>query len=97
MSRDEELFIHPVYLALTRPPMFLGVTLDYLLLSATLVLCFFMLSGNAAYAALYFPLHVFGWIGCKYDVYFLRVLLVRKECPLVANYRYWGCQSYEAV
>ena len=87
--------IHPIYAGMTRPPMFLGITLDYLMLTTFLTVVGFMLTNSAEFLVLYIPLHLIGWIGCKFDPNFFRVLMKKTICNAVPNKVFWGCQSYE--
>ena len=93
--QQEAIVIHPVYVAMTRPPMFLGVTLSYLAFAVLLSLLIFMPTHSLKYALVYIPLHLFGWIGCKLDANFFNVLSKKTVCSSVANRKIWGCQSYE--
>ena len=94
--QQESLFTHPVYQALTRPPMFLGITLDYLLCCAAITVCLFISSNSAWYLLAYLPFHCVGWIGCRIDSNFFRVISKKTLCHRVKNFPVWGCQSYEA-
>ncbi len=93
--QQEEIHIHPIYAGMTRVPMFLGITLDYLMLTTFLTMVGFMLSNSAEFLILYVPLHIIGWIGCKLDPNFFRVLMKKTICHGVPNKSLWGCQSYE--
>lgn len=86
---------HLIYTGLTRPPMWLGITLDYLFCCFLLVYGLFMLTANPLLLLCYLPLHIFGWVVCRYDPNFFRVILSVASCPRVANFKLWGCQSYE--
>lgn len=92
---QEEIDVHPIYAGMTRPPMFLGITLDYLMLTGLSTIVGFMLTNSAKFLLLYIPLHVIGWIGCKMDPNFFRVIMKKTICYSVPNKSLWGCQSYE--
>lgn len=93
--KQEEINVHLIYAGMTRPPMFLGITLDYLMLTTFLTVVGFMLTNSMQFLVLYIPLHMIGWIGCKFDPNFFRVLIKKINCPVVRNKSLWGCQSYE--
>lgn len=93
--QNEEISVHPIFAGMTRPPMFLGITLDYLMATAFLVIVCFMLSNSAKFLILYIPLHIIGWIGCKVDPNFFRVFMKKTLCLRVPNKSVWGSQSYE--
>jgi type IV secretion system protein VirB3 len=91
----EEINAHPVYVAMTRPPMFLGITLSYLAIAMAITLMIFMPTHSLKFLLIYIPLHIFGWIGCKLDVNFFNVVSKKTICSNVSNKKIWGCQSYE--
>ena len=93
--QHEEIRIHPIYSGMTRPPMFLGITLDYLMLTTFVTMVAFMLTNTAEFLVLYIPFHLIGWIGCKLDPNFFRVLMKKTICHGVPNKPLWGCQTYE--
>lgn len=91
----EMLDISPIFAGLTRPPMIMGVTLDYLSMCFIAVISAFILFNSFKYLILYIPLHIFGWIACKIDHNIFRILSKRLEFINVPNKKVWGCQSYE--
>ncbi len=93
--QQEEIRIHPIYSGMTRPPMFLGITLDYLMLTTFVTMVAFMLTNTTEFLVLYIPFHLIGWIGCKLDPNFFRVLMKKTICHGVPNKSLWGCQTYE--
>ena len=97
MANDTEalLWISPIFVGLTRPPMLFGITLDYLGLSMMLVLCGFILASNPFILLLYLPLHVVGAVLCAIDPHIFRLLFKKCDCLNGPNQRFWRCQSYE--
>ena len=95
MYSIEDLNINPLFVVLTRSPMLLGVTMDYLGISIMLALCGFILFSSPVYLLIYIPLHVFGVIACAIDHNIFRLLIKKLECLNVLNKGIWGCQSYE--
>lgn len=91
----QNLDISPIFTGLTRPPMMLGITLDYLGVSCLFSLCLFVMAGNPFYLLSYLPLHVFGYLACKSDPNIFGILMKRVECLYMPNRSIWGCQSYE--
>lgn len=91
----EELWVSPIFTALTKPAMILGVTLDYLSICFLVALCLFILADNPLFLAAYLPLHFMGWILCKIDPNIFRILIKRAECAYSPNKKFWGCHSYE--
>lgn len=93
--REETIHCSPIFTGLTRPPMILGVTADYLFICFMLSYGVFMLSSNPWFCLLYIPLDLFGWIACKFDPNIFRVMMKMTKCPAVRNKKLWGCKSYE--
>ena len=95
MNENNGLHISPIFTGLTRPPMMLGITVDYLFVCFLGSYGLFMLTSKPIFLIGYIPMHIFGWIVCKIDPNFFRVLMKKIECPNVRNKKIWGCQSYE--
>ena len=92
---EERLDISPVFNALTRPAMMMGVTLEYCAASFIFSMCLFIFLGSLPWIGIYFPLHMAGWIGCRFDYNIFNVLFKKMECLGVKNKKLWGCVSYE--
>lgn len=95
MHSIEDLNINPLFVVLTRPPMLLGITMDYLGISVMVALCGYILFSSPVYLLIYIPLHIFGVIACAIDHNIFRLLIKKLECLNVPNKGIWGCQSYE--
>ena len=91
----EELLISPLFVGLTRPPMIMGITLDYVCLSFMVAVCAFIIANSIFYILLYVPFHIVGWIACKIDSNIFRIIFKKLSCQTVPNKSLWGCQSYE--
>jgi type IV secretion system protein VirB3 len=92
---NEKLLVSPIFAGLTRPAMFLGVTLDYISISSLAALCFFIIANNPIYLIAYLPLHIVGWLACRIDHNIFRIMAKQINCAYSPNKKYWGCQSYE--
>jgi len=92
---QQELLISPLFTGLTRPPMMMGITLDYLCLCTLVAMCLFIIANNPLYLIIYLPMHMVGWIACKIDHNIFRIFIKRAECHYSPNKHIWGCQSYE--
>jgi len=93
--QTQEISVHPIFAGMTRPPMFLGITVDYLMATVLATLMIFMTFNSAKCLLMYIPLHIFGWIGCKIDPNFFRVLMKKPNKFGMTNKRIWGAISYE--
>lgn len=91
----DKINVSPIFNGLTRPPMIYGVTLEYISISGLLSLCLFILTNSPIYLAIYFPLHITGWLACKFDYHIFHILIKRAECGYSSNQKIWGCRSYE--
>ena len=89
------LLISPIFTGLTRPPMLMGVTLDYMCGCGLVLLCLFILANNPLYLLLYLPLHAAGWIALKLDHHIFRVFMKWLDCAYVPNKKIWVCHSFE--
>lgn len=84
-----------VFLALTRPQMFAGVTYNWFVVNMVVSLEFFLIFKSFWVIALALFVHLVGVIGCLREPRFFDLWLVRvRNCPRVRNYRIWGCNSY---
>lgn len=94
-TEHETLQINPIFTGLTRPPMIMGVTADYLSICFMIAVSAFIAANSIKYLLIYIPMHAFGWIACKVDHNIFRLLFKKAECLPVPNKKLWGCQSYE--
>lgn len=84
-----------VFLALTRPQTFAGVTYNYFVLNAIVCAEFFLIFKSFWVIALALVLHLVGAILCLREPRFFDLWLTRTmNCPRVKNYKLWGCNSY---
>ena len=95
MEQDSTLDIAPVFLALTKPPMIMGVVYDYFLISGLFVMCGFILSGSFLSLLLFAPLHLIGWVLTYIDPHIFKIISVRATLGVGKNSSFWGCDAYE--
>lgn len=91
----EDLIVNKLFVGLTRPPMLLGVTFNYLGIGGMIALCGFVLFSSPLYLFSYFPLHLVGMTACAMDPNIFSLFYCKLNCLNVPNYTIWGCQSYE--
>ena len=85
----------PLFVALTRPQMFAGVTYSYFIANAVIATELFLIFKSlwALVAAL--VIHLVGVLLCLREPRFFDLWLTRvSRCPRVRNYRIWRCNSY---
>ena len=85
----------PLFVALTRPQMFAGVTYSYFVINAVVATEFFLIFRSAWVLAVAVIVHLVGVLLCLrepriFDLWFTRV----GRCPRVRNYKIWRCNSY---
>ena len=91
----QELDRDPLFVALTRPQMLLGVTYGYAIGNAIVTTELFLLFKSVWVLAVALVLHVAGWLACLRDPRIFNLWIVKvQRCPRVRNYRLWRCNSY---
>jgi len=84
-----------LFVALTRPQMFAGVTYSYFIANAIVATELFLIFKSiwAVLAAL--VIHAVGVLLCLREPRFFDLWLTRvSRCPRVKNHKVWGCNSY---
>ncbi|HEO1452241.1 TPA: type IV secretion system protein VirB3 [Legionella pneumophila] len=89
-----DLEINPIYNALTRPAMTAGVTFEYHMLNLIVSMCAFI-GFSPLYGIIFIPLHVFGWLVCRYDTHFFTICAKRFLLPQAPNTSLWRVRAYE--
>jgi type IV secretion system protein VirB3 len=84
-----------VFLALTRPQMFAGVTYTFFILNGILAAELFLIFKSFWVIGAALVLHGIGVLACLrepriFDLWIARV----SRCPRVKNHALWGCNSY---
>ena len=90
-----QLSRQPIYRSLTRPQMFMGVTMNFFIINMTVTTIAFLMLDSFWFLLVPLVLHVIGYFACLreprvIDVWISKVAL----CPRVPNFRRWGCNSY---
>jgi type IV secretion system protein VirB3 len=84
-----------VFLALTRPQMFAGVTYSYFIINGVVSAEAFLIFKSFWALALALLLHLVGVIACLREPRFFDLWLIKvRTCPRVRNYKLWACNSY---
>ena len=84
-----------VFVGLTRPQMFAGVTYSYFVANAVIATELFLIFGSAWVLLAALIIHGAGVILCLREPRFFDLWLAKvSRCPRVSNYRIWGCNSY---
>jgi len=84
-----------VFVALTRPQMFAGVTYSYFVFNAILAVELFLIFRSFWAIVIAVAVHLAGMLACLREPRFFDLWIARvSRCPRVKNYRLWGCNSY---
>lgn len=86
---------HPVHRALTRPQMFAGVTMNFFIINLMVTTIAFLILSSLWIVVTPLIVHIIGYFACLrepriFDLWITKV----SQCPRVANYKRWGCNSY---
>lgn len=84
-----------LFVALTRPQMFAGVTYSYFTANAILATELFLIFRSLWVIAAALAIHAVGVLLCLREPRFFDLWLTKVgRCPRVRNYRIWRCNSY---
>lgn len=86
-----------VFVALTRPQMFAGVTYSYFVINAIMATELFLIFRSAWVLGAAILIHLAGVLICLHEPRAIDLWLTRSmRCPRVKNYKLWQCNSYRA-
>ena len=84
-----------LFVALTRPQMFAGVTYSYFIANAVIATELFLIFRSIWALAAAWLVHVVGVLLCAREPRFFDLWLTRVgRCPRVRNHAIWRCNSY---
>jgi type IV secretion system protein VirB3 len=87
----------PLFVALTRPQMFAGVTYSFFVVNAILTTELFLIFKSPWVLLTAVIVHLLGYVACVNEPRFFDLWLVKaSRCPRVRNYKVWRCNSYRA-
>lgn len=94
---EQQLARDPLFIALTRPQMFAGVTFSYFVVNVVLSTELFLIFRSIWVLLAAVLIHLIGVFACldeprRFDLWLVRV----SHCPRIGNYRWWRCNSYRA-
>ncbi|RLA54433.1 MAG: type VI secretion protein [Gammaproteobacteria bacterium] len=92
---DEAVEIDPVFLAMTRPPIFMGVTYTFFVINGTLTTIVFLAANNLLAFVIGIPVHMVGYLVCLKDPRIFDIWRVRLlKTPTCRNRGFWNASSY---
>jgi len=84
-----------LFVALTRPQMFAGVTYSWFIANAVIATELFLIFKSLWALAAALVIHIIGVLLCLREPRFFDLWLTRvSRCPRVPNHDYWKCNSY---
>ena len=85
----------PLFVALTRPQMFAGVTYSYFIANAVIATELFLIFRSIWALVVALVVHLVGVLLCLREPRFFDLWLTRVgRCPRVRNHKIWRCNSY---
>ena len=101
MSRDNEHApiageSDPVFLGLTRPAIFLGVTHSFFVINLMVCLIGFLAAHSWLALFLAIPIHGLGYLACLHEPRIFDLAYTRaSRCSRCVNRRFWGTSTYD--
>ena len=87
----------PLFVALTRPQMFAGVTYSYFIANAVIATELFLIFRSIWALGVALVVHLVGVVLCLREPRFFDLWITRvSRCPRVKNHAIWRCNSYRA-
>jgi type IV secretion system protein VirB3 len=88
--------VDPVFLGLTRPAMYLGVTHSFFVLNLLVCLIGFLAAHSWIALLLAVPIHGLGYLACLHEPRIFDLVLTRAaRCGRCRNRRFWGVSTYD--
>jgi type IV secretion system protein VirB3 len=92
-----ELRRDTLFVALTRPQMFAGVTYSFFVINAVLAVELFLIFRTLWVLLAALLIHAAGMLASLHEPRFVDLWLTRvRNCPRVKNHALWRCNSYRA-
>jgi type IV secretion system protein VirB3 len=95
MEQIDSVDSNTLFLALTRPAMQMGVTMDAFYINIIIAFCTFVLTKNIFLGLIWVPLHVLCVFLCRKDVNWFSLFLAKKRLVKSENKNIWKGVSYE--
>ena len=84
-----------LFLALMRPAMQWGVTMEAFYINIIIAFCAFLLSKNIVLGLIWLPLHLLSVVLCRIDVNWFSIFLAQKRLIKSGNQSIWNGVCYE--
>lgn len=91
----DQLDRDPLFVALTRPQMFAGVTYSFFIVNSVVTTELFLLFKSFWVIGVACLIHLIGYLACLREPRIFDIWLVKtSRCQRIPNYRVWRCNSY---
>ena len=92
---DEKVEMDPLFLGMTRPPMFMGVTYTFFVINGMVTTIAFLALNNLFAFLIGLPVHLIGFLLCLKDPRIFDIWRVRLfKTPMTRNRSFWSANSY---
>lgn len=96
MAQAGKVFVDPLFVGLTRPPMLFGVSYPFFLLNAFVAMIGYVLFTDIRILMMAFPIHGFGYYVCTIEPLFIELFIVQNQkCNKCRNKLHHGANSYD--
>lgn len=96
MANTGTLQADPLFVGLTRPTMFLGVSFLFVILYSLVSMLYFINTSDLKIFIIVPAFHLIGYIICFKEPLFLELFLIRaKKCTICRNKTFHGANSYD--
>ena len=86
----------PVFLGLTRPAMFMGVTHSFFVINLIVCLIGFLAAHSWLALSLAIPIHSLGYLACLHEPRIFDLAYTRaSKCNRCVNRHFWGATTYD--
>ena len=93
---SENISLDPLFVGLTRPTLFLGVSQNYVVLNGMISMSYYIQSHDIKVFALSIVIHLIGYIACFNEPLIIELFLSRmKNCSQCKNKMFHGANSYD--
>ena len=92
---SDELRRDTLFVALTRPQMFAGVTYTFFIINGIIAVELFLIFRNWWVLVIAVAIHGIGMIACLHEPRIFDLWITRvRNCPRIKNHAIWKCNSY---
>jgi type IV secretion system protein VirB3 len=98
MAEGGVVGVDPLFVGLTRPAMFLGVSYLFFLANVFIAMVGYIAANNFKFIIVAVPVHLVGYYLCSKEPLFVELFKVRADkCSKCVNRLYHGANSYDPI